>query len=161
MVRTWPRHWLPQVVVLNVSVTLTDLHKSLYERRVPQRHLLVPLSLTWRSCNFIISVKKSQNLNLLARSCFRNIAKRCTKTSQFPPEQPLCLLLNDDRQRLRVSHPLVYTVRGRIWSKCSSAIYTNFIVSNVQCDSSLVLRVQSGVCFLFKQATTSFLLALT
>jgi len=48
MLHTEPRTWLPQGVVCIVSVTMKDLHKSLYERRAPQRHLPFPLSLTWR-----------------------------------------------------------------------------------------------------------------
>jgi len=46
MLHTEPRTWLPQGVVCIVSVTMKDLHKSLYERRAPQRHLPFPLSLT-------------------------------------------------------------------------------------------------------------------
>jgi len=46
MLPTEPRTWLPQWAVCIISVTLKDLHKSLYERRAPQRHLPFSLSLT-------------------------------------------------------------------------------------------------------------------
>jgi len=46
MLHTEPRSWLPQGAVCIMSVTLKDLHKSLYERRAPQRHLSFALSLT-------------------------------------------------------------------------------------------------------------------
>jgi len=46
MLHTEPRTWFREGVVCIMSVTMKDLHKSLYERRAPQRHLLFALLLT-------------------------------------------------------------------------------------------------------------------
>jgi len=69
MLHTEPRNWLPQVVEGIVSVTLKDLHKSLYERHAQQRHLLFALLLIWRPFGVwylgekIITNRMSENYN--------------------------------------------------------------------------------------------------
>jgi len=57
------------------------------------------------------------------------------------PSVAIRRLLTDSRQSLRIHNCVIFTVRGRIWNKCSSATSANLIVSSVQCGNSLVLSV--------------------